>query len=179
MPETFPCLKKELIKEKYAPKHTKSLSCSLSLSLSLSLSHTHTHTHTHAHMHTCLSQTNIQKHSDMHKTQVQVLNKRSLAELIEQFPEDHNIVCQNLWAQFDIGSKGNDNKLLHDVMNLDKEKMMTKKRIMEATNFRRERLFNALCKASRSGDLEAVSLLARQVAPGPSIQPPCILFCTS
>jgi len=112
-------------------------------------------------------------YSDMHKTRVQVLSKRSLAELMEQFPEDHNIVCQNLWAQFDIGSKRNDNTL-HDVMNLDKEKMMTKKRIMEATNFRRERLFNALCKASRSGDVEAVSLLARQV----SEQPPCIIFCT-
>jgi len=48
--------------------------------------------------------------------------------------------------------------------NLDKEKLMTKKRILEATNFRQEQQFYALCKAARSGDMNAVALLARQGA---------------
>jgi hypothetical protein len=98
--------------------------------------------------------------------QLQVLGKQSLAELILEFPEDHNTICQNLWTQFDLGrGDDKDRKKEHlDDSNLDKEKLLTKKRILESTNFRKMQQFNALCKAARSGDMTTVTLLARQGA---------------
>ncbi len=98
--------------------------------------------------------------------QLQVLSKQSLAELILEYPEDHTTICQNLWTQFDLGrGEEKDSKTGHlDESNLDKEKLMTKKRILESTNFRKMQQFNALCKAARSGDMNTVALLARQGA---------------
>ena len=74
--------------------------------------------------------------------QLQVLNKQSLSELTAEFPEDHNIVCQNLGVQFDIGTKADQT----DDDNYDQEKLLTKKRILESQNFRTEQQFNALCR---------------------------------
>ena len=98
--------------------------------------------------------------------QLQVLGKQSLAELISEFPEDHNTICQNLWTQFDMGrGDGKDGKKeQHDDDHLDKEKLLTKKRILESTTFRKMQQFNHLCKAARSGDMNSVALLARQGA---------------
>lgn len=87
--------------------------------------------------------------------QLQVLSKLSLTELVKDFPEDVNTICGNLWTQFS-GDNGD--------LNLDKEKQLTKKRILEATNFRKEQQFAQLCKAARTGDMDQVSLLARQGA---------------
>jgi len=89
--------------------------------------------------------------------QLQVLSKSSLVELIEEFPEDHQIICQNLWAPFNAGKEGDKKE-----MNLDNEKLLTKKRILESTNFRKEQQFNQLSKAARTGDVDNITLLARQ-----------------
>ena len=99
--------------------------------------------------------------------QLQVLSKHSLTELISEFPEDHNTICQNLWSQFDIGrtdakpAQGKKATASNDG-NLDKEKLMTKARILESTTFRKEQQFRLLCKAARTGDMNLVVLLARQ-----------------
>ena len=97
--------------------------------------------------------------------QLQVLSKQDLQELIEQYPDDHSTICENLWVQFGGGLDGKSNKdQAEDNLNLDQEKLMTKKRILESQNFRKMQQFNALCKAARSGDVDGVLTLARQGA---------------
>jgi ankyrin repeat protein len=91
-----------------------------------------------------------------------VLSKQSLGELQSEFPEDVNCICNNLWTQFDIGKDQKD--VAKDEENLDKEKLLTKVRILESSKFRKEQQFNVLCKAARQGNLETVVLLARQGA---------------
>ena len=93
--------------------------------------------------------------------QLEVLSKSDMAELASEYPEDHTTICNNLWAQFDIGRGKED---AGDDLNLDKEKLLTKKRILESTNFRKEQQFNSLCKAARGGDTDTVLMLARQGA---------------
>ena len=51
-----------------------------------------------------------------------------------------------------------------DDLNLDQEKLLTKRRILDSTNFRKEQQFLTLCKAARSGDVDIVAMLARQGA---------------
>ena len=71
------------------------------------------------------------------------------------------MVCQNLWSQYDSGRgmEGDD-----DDLNLDQEKLLTKRRILDSTNFRKEQQFLTLCKAARSGDVDIMAMLARQGA---------------
>ena len=99
--------------------------------------------------------------------QLQVLSKQSLAELIRDFPEDVNTISTNLWTLFGgekvVGTGSKEHKR-NDDLTLDKEKQLTKKRILEATNFRKEQQFAQLCKAARTGDMEQITLLARQGA---------------
>lgn len=97
--------------------------------------------------------------------QLQVLGKQSLVELIRDFPEDINTISSNLWTQFGGEKTGSGQRHhRHDDHNLDKEKQLTKKRILEATNFRKEQQFGQLCKAARTGDIDQISRLARQGA---------------
>jgi hypothetical protein len=101
---------------------------------------------------------------------LEVLGKQSLTLLTADFPEDVNTICQNLWQLFDMGrgEEHNDGKIgktQHlDDLSVDKEKLLTKKRILESTNFRKEQQFAALCKAAKSGDITSVVALARQGA---------------
>ena len=94
--------------------------------------------------------------------QLEVLSKQSLTLILEDFPEDHNIVCNNLWAQF--GGVTDEDTRETNELNLDQDKLLTKKRILETTNFRKEQQFSSLCKAARFGDVDSVVLLARQGA---------------
>jgi len=98
--------------------------------------------------------------------QLEVLSRDSMTTLTEMFPDDHNTICYNLWSQFDIGRASNAKAQSNNSnsLNLDKEKLLIKKRIEEATSFRKEQQFNALCKAARIGDVESVLQLARQGA---------------
>jgi hypothetical protein len=98
--------------------------------------------------------------------QLEVLSKQSLAELHSEFPADCKRVCENLWLQFDIGRE--DMKILNkdddEDGNLDREKLLTKRRILESAKTKKEREFNDLCTAVRSGDLDKILLLLRQGA---------------
>jgi len=98
--------------------------------------------------------------------QLEVLSKQSLAELNSEFPADCKRVCENLWLQFDIGRE--DMKILNkdddEDGNLDREKLLTKRRILESAKTKKEREFNDLCTAVRSGDLDKILLLLRQGA---------------
>ena len=98
--------------------------------------------------------------------QLEVLSKDSLTALKRDYPADCTLVGQNLWSQYDSGrgGKGEDDDDDVDELNLDAEKLLTKKRILESTNFRKEQQFLELCKAARSGDVESVVMLARQGA---------------
>jgi ankyrin repeat protein len=96
--------------------------------------------------------------------QLQVLNKQSLAELIAEFPEDHNTVCGNLWAQFDTGSREINSGEEMEEDTLDEERSLSKRRIVESTSFRTEQQFNALCRAVKVGDTKVIAQLARQGA---------------
>jgi ankyrin repeat protein len=96
--------------------------------------------------------------------QLQVLNKQALSELIAEFPEDHNTVTANLWAQFDTGRSDINAADDADDDTLDEEKLMTRKRILEATSFRTEQQFNALCRSVKVGDTKMIAQLARQGA---------------
>ena len=94
--------------------------------------------------------------------QLQVLSKQSLGDLQSEFPEDINCIIQNLWTQFDIGKDHKETATNDEEM--DKEKLLTKKRILESSKFRKEQQFNRLCKAARQSHLESIVLLARQGA---------------
>jgi hypothetical protein len=100
--------------------------------------------------------------------QLEVLNKQSLTELIRDFPEDYNTVCQNLWSQFDTGRRNSalssEKKDDHDDHNLDKDKLLTKRRILESANLKKEQQFTALCVAAHSGDIDKITFLSRQGA---------------
>ena len=99
--------------------------------------------------------------------QLEVLSKTDMAELSAEYPDDHNMICANLWAQFAHGQKGKDGKKESkedDDENMDKEKLLTKKRIVESKNFRKEQQFNLLSKAAKAGELDIVLMLARQGA---------------
>ena len=98
--------------------------------------------------------------------QLEVLSKDALTVLKRDFPDAVNMVCQNLWSQYDSGrgGKGEDDDDDVDELNLDKEKLLTKKRILESTNFRKEQQFLELYKAARSGEVDSVVALARQGA---------------
>ena len=100
--------------------------------------------------------------TNFHSTTLQVLSKQSLGELQSEFPEDINCICHNLRTQFEIGTDQKEGA--KDEENLDKEKLLTKVRILESSKFRKEQQFNFLCKAARQSNLESVVLLARQGA---------------
>ena len=91
--------------------------------------------------------------------ELQVFSKQSSIELALEFPDDYRTISENLWATF-----GGSGIVEEDDENLDKEKLMTKKRIVESTNFKKVQQFAALSKAARSGDLETIANLARQGA---------------
>ena len=98
--------------------------------------------------------------------QLEVLSKDALTVLKADFVDAVNMVCQNLWSQYDSGrgGKGEDDDDDVDELNLDKEKLLTKKRILESTNFRKEQQFLELYKAARAGEVDNVVALARQGA---------------
>ena len=98
--------------------------------------------------------------------QLEVLSRESMTELTEMFPEDHNTIRNNLWSQFDTSRPSNAKAGLHgqnsNNLQLDNEKLLIKKRIEEATMFRKQQQFNSLCKAARTGDVDSVLKLAHQ-----------------
>ena len=91
--------------------------------------------------------------------ELQVLSKQSAIELAGIFPDDYGVICDNLWAQF-----GGQEAKEDDQTTLDKEKIMTKKRILDSANFKKMQHFSALCKAATSGDIDSIHKLANQGA---------------
>lgn len=95
--------------------------------------------------------------------QLMVLSKNASTELFAEYPEQHAIICNNLMSTFDLTKEGRQIPGVEDDLS-DKDKMATKKRIVESMNLRTEQRFSALRDAVRSGDADSVILLARQGA---------------
>ena len=92
--------------------------------------------------------------------ELQVLSKQSAIELAGIFPDDYGVICDNLWAQF-----GGQEAKEDDQTTLDKEKIMTKKRILDSANFKKMQHFSAVTGHFVSKIFGADTLLADKLTP--------------
>jgi len=97
------------------------------------------------------------------EVQLLILNSEDSIVLASEFPEDHAIICENLMSTFDLTKEGKQIPGIEDDLS-DQINLEIKQRIIESMDARTEQRFLLLCQAARSGDSDAVVLLARQGA---------------
>jgi len=97
------------------------------------------------------------------EVQLLILNSEDSIVLASEFPEDHAIICENLMSTFDLTKEGKQIPGIEDDLS-DQINLEIKQRIIESMDARTEQRFLSLCQAARSGDSDAVVLLARQGA---------------
>jgi ankyrin repeat protein len=95
--------------------------------------------------------------------QLLILNKEESIELFNEYPEEHAIICENLMSAFDLTKDGKQIPGLEDDTS-DPNKSEIKRRIMASMDLRTEQRFLSLCQAAKTGEADAVVLLARQGA---------------
>ena len=92
-----------------------------------------------------------------------VLSKEDSSELFSSYPEEHQIICENLLRKFDLDANGDSIKGAQEDLS-DVAKLATKTKIIQSIKSRAERLFFSLSHSANAGDVETVLQLIRQSA---------------